>query len=412
MKVLFLFGGLPHYYNKILNKLNDIPELEISVIVPKKDGQSLGKGVYETNKGINFKVIRLKEYKAFYKKPFFKDIKQTIKEEQPQAIVIGWPYFLGFLFSPALRKLLKKQNIKLIHKDIPYKMPKYQDTIKYYASGKGFVDENLEDDQKKTSGLLFYIKFKFLAYLRKKYFNWVDAHVDYIEEAYEIFESYGVPKERIHIIYNSPDTDYILNVREQLLKEPPLLAPNPYRLIHVGRLVKWKKVHLLVEAVRRLKPEFSEIELVIVGGGPEEDNLKAQVKEAGLEANTTFTGPIHETKELGRYLLDSSVYVLAGVGGLSINDAMCFDKAVICSECDGTEKKLLREDYNGRFFENDNVDDLTQQIRILLSDPDKIKVMGQNSLGIIQNEINVHTVIKGYVDAFKFVNKGTLITEG
>ena len=243
-----------------------------------------------------------------------------------------------------------------------------------------------------------------MALLRKRYFNWVDAHVDYIEDAVEIFESYGVSSEKVFIIYNSPDTDHLLEIKEKLLQNPPLLPSNPHRLIHVGRLVKWKKVHLLLESIHRLKSDFPNIELVVVGNGPEEEGLKQQAKDLGIMDNVRFVGAVHDPKQLGRYLLDSSFYVLAGVGGLSINDAMCFDKAIICSECDGTEKKLVKQGYNGYFFENDNIDDLTQQIKVLLTNPENTRLMGQNSLNIIQKEINVHTVIRGYVAAFNFVN--------
>jgi glycosyltransferase involved in cell wall biosynthesis len=82
---------------------------------------------------------------------------------------------------------------------------------------------------------------------------------------------------------------------------------------------------------------------------------------------------------------------------------MCFGKPVICSVCDGTEKKLVREDYNGKFFVNGDGEDLTRKIEYLLSNLQLIKDMGNNSLRIIQEEINLNTVVRGYTKAFEYV---------
>ena len=50
MKVLFTFGGLPHYYNYVLSRLNNISGLEIVVIVPEAKSETIGKGVYQTTR--------------------------------------------------------------------------------------------------------------------------------------------------------------------------------------------------------------------------------------------------------------------------------------------------------------------------------------------------------------------------
>ena len=36
MKVLFTFGGLPHYYNYVLNQLKDINNIEVHVLISMK----------------------------------------------------------------------------------------------------------------------------------------------------------------------------------------------------------------------------------------------------------------------------------------------------------------------------------------------------------------------------------------
>jgi glycosyltransferase involved in cell wall biosynthesis len=401
MKILFVFNGLPHYYNPVLNRLNKLPNSNVTIVIPSSEGLAIGAGVYQSDSGVEFKVHPLKEYKTFYGKSFFKNFSKYLSTEKPDIIVTVWPYIFGFVLIPGLLQKIRRLGIKLILKDIPFLTPKYNEVYKFYMGG-GIYNEKGE---RKSGGrnpfrLLNYF---FLAQIRKYYLNMVDAHVDYIEDAFDIFGSYGVKKEKIFIINNSPDTDKLLNIKNELENEKPMLPPNNYRLIHVGRLVKWKRVDMLILSVSKIVSKFEKIELIVVGDGPELNNLKVLAKKLNLGNRVVFTGGVYDPKLLGKYITESAIYVIAGMGGLSINEAMCFGKPVICSVCDGTEKKLVREDYNGKFFVNGDGEDLTRKIEYLLSNLQLIKDMGNNSLRIIQEEINLNTVVRGYTKAFEYV---------
>ncbi len=403
MKVLFTFGGLPHYYNNVLNRLNQIEDLEVIVVIPKIKGETIGFGVHQKREGIEFTVIELEEYKTFYGKPFFKNFKQTLDELQPDIVVTIWPYILGFLFYPSLLFMAESGKVKLIQKEIPFGVPKLKDAYKFFNS-EGVVTEDLDFIASKNKFVNF-AKVSTLSLTRLLYYNLCKAHVNYLEDAFEILGSYGVDKKKIFITYNSPDTDILLKAFEEAKSAELILPENKHRLIHVGRLVKWKKVDLLINAVAHLKNKFPDIELVVIGNGPQLEDLKIQTKNLGLEDRVFFVGGVYDPVILGKYFVASSVYVLAGMGGLSINEAMCFNKPVVCSVCDGTEKKLVRENYNGNYFKESNLEDLIQKLDYLLDNPEIIKQLGFNSGQIIKNEVNIHTVINGYVNAFNYVMK-------
>ncbi|UCH65567.1 MAG: glycosyltransferase family 1 protein, partial [Ignavibacterium sp.] len=108
MKILFIFSVIPHYYKWVLNQLSKVRGLNLSVVVPIGSSKNVGEGVYPDEQGVNFKVIHLKEYTAYYGKSFFKDLIVTISDENPDIIVIVWPYILGFLFFPKLLKYIRK----------------------------------------------------------------------------------------------------------------------------------------------------------------------------------------------------------------------------------------------------------------------------------------------------------------
>jgi glycosyltransferase involved in cell wall biosynthesis len=398
MKVLFLFGGLPHYYNAILNRLNEVKNLDIVVAVPENKSEVIGKGVKQTNKGITFKLIYTNESTAYYGKKKINKLKEIIHNELPDVIVSIWPYILQFLFNPLLLRTTRRSSIKIINKDIPFLTPVFWDGLRFKKRKRR--DENLAFDYKNKFDMVT----PFLTVLKRFYLNIADAHVCYVENAKEIFRSYGVKEEKIFITYNSPDTESLFSAKAEAEQFLDLIPQNSFRIIHIGRLVKWKKVHLLIEAVNILKRKYSNIELLIIGSGPEEKQLQTQVSELGLLNNIKFIGSVYDPVILGKYLLQSAVYVLAGMGGLSINEAMAFGKPVICSICDGTERKIVRDGYNGFYFIEDDVIDLSKKIEMIISNPEIVKKMGENSLSIIKNEINVHTVIKGYLNAFNYVS--------
>lgn len=373
---------------------------EIILIKPSQKSKAVGSGVKEDASNTKFRLVELPEYKTWYGKAFFQDLIPTLYEIKPDIIVMSaWPYFLQFILNPFFYGKLRKVGAKLICRDIPFNISYWGKSRAYYYSG-----QNLTEDLN-TNGktLLGYIYFWIITCIRRLYLPLADAHINYFDEARQITGSYGVPQEKIFIAANSPDTDELLSAYEKVLTEPDILPENPQRFIHVGRLVKWKRVDMLIRTVHDLKSELPDIELVVVGFGPEEESLKRLAGDLGLSSHIRFVGGVYDSVTLGRYLHNSSVYVLGGMGGLSINDAMCFGKPVICSVADGTEKRLVRENYNGYYFENGNQNSLNEALRKLLQDRKLIELFGENSLKIIRNDVNIHTVLREYDTAFQYV---------
>ncbi len=403
MKVIFLFAAMPHYLVALLNLLNKVAQLEIVVILPSSKSKAVGQNVYEADKNASFKIIRTIESNlSIFKKPYFKALSEIIKQEKPQILVLGWPYIIGYVFDWQLRIYMKKNDIKLIFRSIPYQIPLYKDAARFFRE-EGFYTESMKHIKANT--FFKRIKYKIFTELSKYYYNLADAHINYSTAAYEILESYGVLREKIFVTYNSGDTDELFKAKAEIGKLTPILPLSKHRIIHVGRLIKWKKVDMLVNVFAKIYAKFPQSELVIVGNGPEEENLKKQVKTLNLEKNVIFAGAIHEPLLLGQYLTASTVSVLAGVGGLSLNDAMTFGKPVICSVADSTEKDLVIPYETGFIFENDNAEDLQAKITYLFENPEKCQQMGENAEKLIREKINIHTVAARFVDAFNFVSQ-------
>ena len=97
---------------------------------------------------------------------------------------------------------------------------------------------------------------------------------------------------------------------------------------------------------------------------------------------------------------ESSIYVLAGMGGLSINDAMTYGMPVLCAVCDSTERDLVMEGKNGYFFKDGDADSLADRIREMFESPERCKEMGKESERMIREICDIAALV-GYLKAFQ-----------
>jgi glycosyltransferase involved in cell wall biosynthesis len=404
MKVLYITNALTHYTNLILSKLNQEDDIEIVCVAPKgNNSYQVGAGVKLTTDGINFKVIYLEERRRYFLYSSYRRMAKTIAEERPDIVIVLIATLPAFLLEPSLKRVMRLLKIRLILKDHPFQLLSYSEALKAISTRKKTFN-SLPHLINKTISLLKLDKIlgRIQLEIKRRLFLLPDAHVNYID-AGNILSSYGVDREKIFITRNSPDTDSLFAARDEIEKLPKKLPDNPYRIVHVGRLVAWKRVDMLIRALATVRQQFTDVELLIIGKGPEEDKLKRIASELNLGDSVQFLGGVYEQIELGQYLTESTLYVLAGMGGLSINDAMCFGLPILCSVCDGTEKFLVREGINGRYFKDGDEVDLADKVTWFLSNLDEAEKMGEESEAIIRNEVNVHTVVCKYKNAFDYV---------
>jgi glycosyltransferase involved in cell wall biosynthesis len=93
---------------------------------------------------------------------------------------------------------------------------------------------------------------------------------------------------------------------------PRALAVGPPRILSVGRYVEKKGFGDLIEACRLLRARGLEFGCDIIGGGPLEAELRAQIEQAGLQDVVLLLGPRAQS-EVRRQLAQAHLFVLACV---------------------------------------------------------------------------------------------------
>jgi glycosyltransferase involved in cell wall biosynthesis len=105
---------------------------------------------------------------------------------------------------------------------------------------------------------------------------------------------------------------------------------GPLRILFVGRLVPFKGISMLLEAVGRIAAE-SPVEVRIVGDGPMENEWKRQAAARGLAEFVEFCGPA-PLSAIPAHMAWSHIFCLPSVresGGAVLLEAMAAARAVV-----------------------------------------------------------------------------------
>ena len=154
----------------------------------------------------------------------------------------------------------------------------------------------------------------------------------------DLIDNYAVSRDKISVLYNPYDIEQLQAQASESMSDLPV---KPF-IIGVGRLVKNKNFSLLLNAFA--KANIAE-DLVILGVGDEEANLRAQAKELGIENKTQFLGFKANPYP---YLSNAEYFVsTSNAEGFpnAIVEAMCLEKAVIATNCESGPAEIIAEKY-------------------------------------------------------------------
>jgi len=119
-------------------------------------------------------------------------------------------------------------------------------------------------------------------------------------------------------------------------------ADRPPRATYVGRLERYKRVDLLLRAGALLVDRFQNLEILIIGRGPERQRLEELARDLGLEGRTRFTGFI-EDRERDALLAGSRVCAFPSEKegfGLTVIEANALGTPVVARNAPGLRDSI------------------------------------------------------------------------
>jgi glycosyltransferase involved in cell wall biosynthesis len=211
------------------------------------------------------------------------------------------------------------------------------------------------------------------------------------------FDEQGYPKEDQFQLVNCVDTDLVARQREAAREQVEPLRrklglEGKKVLLYVGEIANTKRLEDLIDVYARLRQKHLDLRLVIVGDGEHRPALEEHARRAGAE-DVIFTGRVIEG--VSAYFLLGDVFVLPGLGGLAISQAMAHSLPVIATKADGCELDLVEDGQNGYILTPGDQDRMYAVLDQIVSDAEVLRKMSDHSRWIIDNKYNINT----YMDA-------------
>jgi glycosyltransferase involved in cell wall biosynthesis len=177
---------------------------------------------------------------------------------------------------------------------------------------------------------------------------------------------------------------YAVELPSASTTSPPSLRVTPgLSVLSVGRLVERKGVRYLIEALHQLPSELSA-RLIVIGDGPEREQLTADAVGLGLADRVEFRGWVNP-EDLGRAYSEASLFALPAVVdargdteglGMVLLEAMSYGKPVVATPLGGITD-IVENERTGLLVPPNNASALANAIERLASDPVLARTLGE-----------------------------------
>ena len=155
-------------------------------------------------------------------------------------------------------------------------------------------------------------------------------------------------------------------------------------VLSVGRLDPIKGFDLLINAWHLVKLNSTSWKLIIVGDGPERDNLDFLINRLGLNSEVSV---LPATSNIEKYYSECRLFISSSTHegfGLAMVEALYFNLPVISFPTEGA-RKIIINNYNGIILKDFNVENLALEIQNTLNNEDILKKLAENTQDSVQH---------------------------
>lgn len=206
-------------------------------------------------------------------------------------------------------------------------------------------------------------------------------------------------KQKLLALGCSVDKIHILPVGlnpEKFKSKPVIKKSKGIKLIFVGRLIKLKGPHLLIEICRILKERATiNFNVNIIGDGILMEELHELISKYNLKNYIKLLGPLQQ-KDVLKEMSYSDIFILPGINdenlaeaqGLVIQEAQAMQLPVIISNAGGMKEGII-DGVTGYVVRENDLDEFASKIELLALDKDLRKTMGEKGRKFVMENYNI-----------------------
>ncbi|MES2316917.1 MAG: TIGR04063 family PEP-CTERM/XrtA system glycosyltransferase [Pseudomonadota bacterium] len=205
----------------------------------------------------------------------------------------------------------------------------------------------------------------------------------------------GIAADKVTVIPNAVDIDKFAvgGVADLALKHK--LGLQDMRLIgFIGSFYAYEGLDVLLRAVPAMLARLPDLRVLLVGGGPQDANLRQLAKDLGIADKVVFTGRVpHEQVQQYYDLLDVLVYPRLSmrltdlVTPLKPLEAMAQGRVLAASDVGG-HLELIEHGKTGVLFKADDPHSLANNVGDLLAAQDSWPALRANGRRFVETERN------------------------
>lgn len=232
---------------------------------------------------------------------------------------------------------------------------------------------------------------RFARWIERLSFKCSDHIITVVEEARDHVFQAGVEPSTISIVSNTPDLEKCQTSHAQ---EKPASWAGRRVMLYQGYVNRARGLAVAVRAMARLRDEFPDLLLVIVGTGDDVAALQRMVEDFHLGGAVAFSGWIPHS-EIFSMIEACNIGLITHLATEHKNttvpnklfDYMAFSKPVVVSSARPL-RRIVEEERCGLVFESGNSDDFAEAAARLLRDPLGAQEMGRRGRHAVEQKYN------------------------
>jgi len=177
-------------------------------------------------------------------------------------------------------------------------------------------------------------------------------------------------KSEIKILPNPIDTNsFYVRSSEEKKKLKKAFGLSEKSIVYMGRVSYEKNIERVISVFAELHKKDPSVDLMIIGDGPNRENIKQKSIDLGVQNKVIFTGMLHG-KELVNALQANDVFVTASKSEnqpLAVLEAMACGLPVV-SVPDRGLKNIITDSKDGFLTDFENEEDTADKILKILND--------------------------------------------
>ncbi len=192
--------------------------------------------------------------------------------------------------------------------------------------------------------------------------------------------SWGILPDKIAVIHNGVDADLF----QPCATHSPQFGNIP-QIVAVRRLVPKNGIHYFLQAIKMVQRE-TPIEAIIIGDGPQREELEIQTRKLGIENQVKWVGRVPNNL-VPNWLAPATIVAVPSLieaSSIGLLEGMAMGKPCIASSIPGIKEISSSEVV--RYCKPGDPESIATAILDILSNPKKAKKMGEKARQhVIQN---------------------------